>query len=109
MYCWDCLDYFKNFYEIVKNEGFFIGMKLVCGVYMEKENKRVEEKNYVLLICVFKEVIDENYDVVVYYMLEYLDMMLIFVGIYNELSFYKLMEMMEEKGIVKNNNKIWFG
>jgi len=25
------------------------------------------------------------------------------------LSSYKLMEMMEEKGIAKNNNKIWFG
>ncbi|WP_394774380.1 proline dehydrogenase family protein [Flavobacterium sp.] len=109
MYRWDRLDYLKNLHEIAKNEGFFIGMKLVRGAYMEKENKRAEEKGYVSPICVSKEATDINYDAAVHYMLEHLEIMSIFAGTHNELSSYKLMEMMQESGIAKNNNKIWFG
>jgi proline dehydrogenase len=109
MYRWDRLDYLKNLHEVAKKEGFFIGMKLVRGAYMEKENKRAEEKNYVSPICVSKEATDINYDAAVHYMLEHLEIMSIFAGTHNELSSYKLMEMMQEKGIAKNDNKIWFG
>ncbi len=38
MYRWDRLDYLKNLHEQAKVEGFYIGMKLVRGAYMEKEN-----------------------------------------------------------------------
>jgi proline dehydrogenase len=109
MYRWDRLDYLKKLHEVAKKEGFFIGMKLVRGAYMEKENKRAEEKNYVSPICVSKEATDINYDAAVHYMLEHLEIMSIFAGTHNELSSYKLMEMMQEKGITKNDNKIWFG
>jgi len=109
MYRWDRLDYLKKLHEVAKKEGFFIGMKLVRGAYMEKENKRAEEKNYVSPICVSKEATDINYDAAVHYMLEHLEIMSIFAGTHNELSSYKLMEMMQEKGIAKNDNKIWFG
>jgi proline dehydrogenase len=109
MYRWDRLDYLKKLHEVAKAEGFFIGMKLVRGAYMEKENKRAEEKGYVSPICVSKEATDINYDNAVHYMLDHLDMMSIFAGTHNELSSYKLMEMMQEKGIAKNDNRIWFG
>lgn len=109
MYRWDRLDYLKRLHEIAKNEGFFIGMKLVRGAYMEKENKRAEEKGYISPICVSKEATDENYDAAVLYMLDHLDTMSIFAGTHNELSSYKLMELMEQKAIAKNDNRIWFG
>jgi proline dehydrogenase len=99
----------KKLHEVAEKEGFFIGMKLVRGAYMEKENKRAEEKNYVSPICVSKEATDVNYDAAVHYMLDHLDSMSIFAGTHNELSSYKLMEMMEQKGIAKNDNRIWFG
>jgi len=109
MYRWDRLDYLKNLHEIAKKEGFFIGMKLVRGAYMEKENKRAEEKGYVSPICVSKQATDDNYDAAVLYMLEHLETMSIFAGTHNELSSYKLMEMMAQKGVAKNDKKIWFG
>ncbi|MCD0465426.1 proline dehydrogenase [Flavobacterium cupreum] len=109
MYRWDRLDYLKRLHAVAKTEGFFIGMKLVRGAYMEKENKRAEEKNYVSPICVSKEATDDNYDSAVHYMLDHLDTMSIFAGTHNELSSYKLMEMMQQKGIAKNDNRIWFG
>lgn len=109
MYRWDRLDYLKNLHEIAKKEGFYIGMKLVRGAYMEKENKRAEEKGYVSPICVSKQATDDNYDAAVQYMADHLDMMSIFAGTHNELSSYKLMEIMTQNNIDKNDNRIWFG
>ncbi|WP_281233449.1 proline dehydrogenase family protein [Flavobacterium gelatinilyticum] len=109
MYRWDRLDYLKNLHEIAKKEGFYIGMKLVRGAYMEKENKRAEEKGYVSPICVSKQATDDNYDAAVQYMADHLDMMSIFAGTHNELSSYKLMEIMTQNNINKNDNRIWFG
>ncbi len=109
LYRWDRLDYLKKLHEQAKAEGFYIGMKLVRGAYMEKENKRAEEKGYPTPICESKEATDSNYDKTVVYMMEHLDKMAIFAGTHNELSSYKLMELMEAKGVLKNDNRIWFG
>lgn len=109
LYRHDRLDYLKKLHEQAKNEGFFIGMKLVRGAYMEKEIKRAEEKGYPSPICATKEATDENYDATVLYMTEHLDQMSIFAGTHNEDSSYKLMEIMQQKGIAKNDHHIWFG
>ena len=109
LYRWDRLDYLKQLHEQAKSEGFFIGMKLVRGAYMEKENARAEEKGYPTPICESKEATDANYDETVIYMMNHLDQMSIFAGTHNELSSYKLIELMHTKGILKNDNRIWFG
>jgi proline dehydrogenase len=109
MYRWDRLDYLKKLHEKAKQEGFFIGMKLVRGAYMEKENERAIEKGYPTPICASKEATDENYDAAVKYMVDHLDTMSIFEGTHNETSTYFLMNLMEEKGIKSTENKIWFG
>lgn len=109
MYRWDRLDYLKKIHELAKTEGFFIGMKLVRGAYMEKENERAIEKGYPTPICPSKEATDINFDAAVEYMAANLDTMTIFAGTHNELSSYKLMELMKAKGISTNDNKIWFG
>lgn len=109
LYRWDRLDYLKNLHEQAKAEGFFIGMKLVRGAYMEKENKRAEEKGYPTPICASKEATDSNYDSTMEYMMNNLDSMSIFAGTHNELSSYKVMDVMALKGISKNDTRIWFG
>ncbi|MGL2967594.1 proline dehydrogenase family protein [Flavobacterium sp. XGLA_31] len=109
LYRWDRLDYLKKLHNQAKTEGFYVGMKLVRGAYMEKENARAEEKGYPTPICESKEATDKNYDETVAYMMEHLDRMSIFAGTHNELSSYKLIELMEAKGVLKNDNRIWFG
>ena len=44
LYRWDRLDYLKKLNEEAKKENFKIGMKLVRGAYLEKENERAKEK-----------------------------------------------------------------
>ncbi|UOK41787.1 MULTISPECIES: proline dehydrogenase family protein [Flavobacterium] len=109
MYRWDRLDYLKKLHEIAKAEGFHIGMKVVRGAYMEKEADKANEKGYKNPICVSKQATDDNYDACIDYMMANIDKMAIFAGTHNELSSYKLMELMAQKGIAKNDKRIWFG
>ena len=109
MYRWDRLDYLKKLHEQAIKEGFFIGMKLVRGAYMEKEIVRADEKGYPSPICASKEATDENYDGAVRYMTDHLEVMSVFAGTHNESSTYTLMELMTEKGIKTNDDRIWFG
>ena len=109
MYRWDRLDYLKKLHEQAKAEGFYIGMKIVRGAYMEKENTRAEEKGYPSPICASKEATDINYDAAVAYMVAHIDTMAIFAGTHNELSTYTLMDLMQKNGMATTDNRIWFG
>jgi proline dehydrogenase len=107
MYRWDRMDFLKKLHDKAEAEGFHIGMKLVRGAYMEKENERAIEKGYPTPICDSKEATDENYDAAVKYMVD--NNMSVFEGTHNEASTDFLINLMEEKGITSNDDKIWFG
>jgi proline dehydrogenase len=109
MYRWDRLDYLKELHARALQEGFFIGMKLVRGAYMEKENDRAHQLGQKSPICFSKAATDENYNMALDYMMLHIDRMAIFAGTHNEESSYKLMEMMASQGIEKNDCRIWFG
>ena len=109
MYRWDRMEYLKKLHERAKSAGFYIGMKLVRGAYMEKEHVRAEEKNYPTPICASKQATDENYNAAVDYMMKHINTMAIFAGTHNEESSYKLMEMQQSNGIAKDDKRIWYG
>ena len=109
MYRHDRLAYLKKVHDLAEAQGFFIGMKIVRGAYMEKENKRAEEKGYPSPICASKEATDINYDAAVDYMLQHLDRMSLFVGTHNETSSYKVMNRISEWNLDRNDSRIWFG
>ena len=109
MYRWDRMDYLKALHERAKAKGFHIGMKLVRGAYMEKENKRAEEKGYKSPICVSKNATDDNYNKAVRYMMQHIDRMAIFAGTHNEESSYLLMNLINEGQMLRNDQRIFFG
>lgn len=108
-YRWDRLPYLKELHKKAQEEGFKIGMKVVRGAYMEKENERAMEKGYPTPICESKLATDTNFDATVAYMVDNLDTISIFSGTHNEQSCLKLIGLMEEKNIAKDNPAIWFG
>ncbi|MEH6514588.1 MAG: proline dehydrogenase family protein [Maribacter arcticus] len=108
-YRWDRLPYLKSLHKRAEKEGFKIGMKVVRGAYMEKENDRAKEKGYASPICKTKAETDENFNATIEYMIKNLDTLSIFSGTHNEDSCYRLMKLMGEKGIAKNNEHVWFG
>lgn len=108
-YRWDRLKYLKVLHQKAKDEGFKIGMKIVRGAYMEKERERAFEKNYPSPICESKLATDTNFNECMTYILKNLDTIALFIGTHNEHSCYIAMELMEELGIDKTDNNVWFG
>jgi proline dehydrogenase len=109
LYRWDRMDYLKQLHQTAKEKGFHIGMKLVRGAYMEKENLRAQQGNYPTPICASKAATDQNYDAAVSYMLDHLDTMALFAGTHNEDSSYLVMDLVTEKNISPTDSRIWFG
>ncbi len=108
MYRHDRLDYLKALHKRASENGFYVGLKLVRGAYMEKERERAEEKGYPSPICDNKQATDINFDAGITYMMEY-EKLALFAGTHNEESTHKLMELAIEKGISKNDKRLWFG
>ena len=109
MYRWNRMDYLKNLHKRAKEAGFHIGMKVVRGAYMEKEQQRAIEKGYKNPICDGKIATDKNYNDALLYMVEHLQTMAIYAGTHNEESAYMLTNLMQSNAISKNDNRIWFG
>lgn len=109
MYRWDRLAYINELNEIASLEKFKVGLKVVRGAYMEKENDRANEKGYKSPICKSKVATDENFDAAVAFMMDNLERMSIFSGTHNEQSCLKLVELMNAKQLKQNHDSVWFG
>lgn len=109
LYRHDRLDYLKKLHEEARVYGYKIGMKIVRGAYMEKENDRAAEKGYPTPICESKEATDINFNNTLTYILNNLGDISVFIGTHNEESSYKAIELMEQQGIAKNDPRVWLG
>lgn len=109
LYRIDRMDYLKGLHQRAKEKGFFIGMKLVRGAYMENERERAEKMGYPSPICATKEATDANYNAVMQYMFDHIDIMSIYNGTHNEESSYLFKEMIDKSGLNKNDKRVWFG
>lgn len=109
MYRWDRMSYLKKLYKKAEQQGVKVGIKVVRGAYMEKENDRAKERGYPSPICSSKEETDVNFDNAVTFMTQHLETFTIFAGTHNEQSSYRLMQVMHEKGLSADDNRIWFG
>lgn len=108
-YRWDRLDYLKEQHAKAREKGYILGFKIVRGAYMEKESERAEEQNYSSPICASKSETDANFDEIMRYIFDNLNDISLFLGTHNEASSYLAMEIMEEKGISKDDSRVWFG
>ncbi len=109
MYRHDRLDYLKKLHQKAQIEGFYIGMKIVRGAYMEKENNRAVQHGKPSPICENKEATDANFDAAISFMVQNIDRMAIFAGTHNEESSYFLMDLMQKNNISNADNRVWFG
>jgi proline dehydrogenase len=108
-YRWDRLEYLKSLHQRAKVKGYKLGFKVVRGAYMEKENERASEKGYKSPICESKKATDDNFHEVMKYIMDNLEDIELFIGTHNESSTYLAMELMQQKGITKSDERVWFG
>ena len=108
-YRWDRLAYLKEAHKRAKAGGYKLGFKVVRGAYMEKENDRAEANGYLTPICASKQATDDHFNEVMHYILDNLQDISLFLGTHNENSTYLAMDIIEAKGLRKNDSRIWFG
>ncbi|OED44004.1 proline dehydrogenase [Flavobacteriaceae bacterium (ex Bugula neritina AB1)] len=109
LYRHDRLEYLKKLHEEARVYNFKIGMKIVRGAYMEKENDRAIEIGYLSPICVNKEATDKNFNTTLEYILHNIEDISVFIGTHNEESCYLAMELMKKNGIAIDDSRVWLG
>ena len=108
LYRHDRLEFLKNAHAWARENGLHYAVKLVRGAYMEKEGKRAAEMGYQNPIQPSKEATDRDFNAGVQYCLDNLQDMALCCGSHNEESSMLLAQWMEEKGVVKNDNRVAF-
>ena len=108
MYRKDRMIYMKNLYDKATKQDFKVGIKLVRGAYIEKENLKAYELGKPSPICESKELTDQNFNNGLDYMLSKLNIGSLFMGSHNEQSILRVTEWMSQNKISKNHPHIWF-
>jgi proline dehydrogenase len=91
-----------------RKQGYYVGAKLVRGAYMEKERERAEEKGYPDPIMRDKQSTDKQYDEALQYCIDNIDNMELCSGSHNENSNYLLVDLMQKKGLKRDDQRIYF-
>ncbi len=104
----DRLEYLKKSIQQAKDNGYYYGVKLVRGAYMEKESLRAKEMGYVDPIQPNKAASDRDYNEGLKVCIEHIDKVAICAGTHNEESCVYLINLMKEKGLQPNDERVYF-
>ena len=94
--------------ERAKAGGYLLGAKLVRGAYMEKERRRAKERGYPDPIQPDKAQTDADYDRAMLLCLDHLDRVALCAGTHNEASCMLLAKELLQRGVARNDPRIYF-
>jgi proline dehydrogenase len=104
----DRLAFLKLSYEDALKHNYYLGIKLVRGAYMEKEMARAIEQNYLNPIQPNKESSDKDYNEGLQFCIDKIDKISICAGTHNEQSSMLLAKLMQQKGLLPNDKRVYF-
>jgi proline dehydrogenase len=108
MYRTDRLEFLKESYRKACDGNYYLGIKFVRGAYMERERARALKFGYPSPINPDKPTTDQMYNDGLRFSIDHLDRISIFNGTHNEDSNRLLTELIEQKGLARNDPRIWF-
>lgn len=108
MYRWDRINYLFTLIQKARKEKFFLGIKLVRGAYMEKENIRAQQLQYKSPIHTTKTSTDIDFDKAVDICLEDIDIIMLCAGTHNQASTMHLLTKMKALNIPNNHPHVYF-
>ncbi|MEY3442361.1 MAG: hypothetical protein RLZZ519_642 [Bacteroidota bacterium] len=108
MYRHDRLAYLKNLITESKKSGHFIGIKVVRGAYIEKENARAMELGYPTPMQANKAATDRDYNAALRECIANVDHVALCAGTHNEESAALLAVLIDEKGIPRDHPHVVF-
>ena len=107
LYRWDRLDFLKKSVAKAREKGYFYGIKIVRGAYMEKERARAKDKGYRDPIQPDKASTDRDYDAAVEFLIDNIDVCAVVVGTHNEASSQMVANCIDKKGLEKNDPRVF--
>jgi proline dehydrogenase len=108
LYRHDRLAFMEKEIELARREGWYIGLKLVRGAYMEKERERAQEFGYSSPIQPNKEACDKDFNAALELSVKSLDVLSFCSGTHNEESSLRLATLLEENNISKDDPRVYF-
>ncbi|MCH8554936.1 MAG: proline dehydrogenase family protein [Schleiferiaceae bacterium] len=108
MYRWDRLQYLKDSFDHAAEHGYYLGVKLVRGAYMEKERARAVDKGYIDPIQLDKAATDSDYNDALDFVMARLDKMRLVAGTHNDESSRFLMQLLEKHNIAPSDRRVFF-
>ncbi len=108
MYRTDRLSYLRNVLKKYENSGIILGIKLVRGAYLEKEQLRAKEMGYPCPVFTCKADTDQSFDAAAALCLEHLHHAELCAATHNELSTKKLAEKMQTQLKEADREKVSF-
>jgi proline dehydrogenase len=108
MYRHDKLADLKADHLIASNSGYFLGVKMVRGAYMEKERRRAAEMGYTSPIQPDKKATDIDFDASLAYCVEHIDRIGFVCGTHNEDSCQLLAQLIDEHQVEHNHPHVYF-
>jgi len=103
----DRITYLHTLLDRSENK-FFIGIKLVRGAYHQQEIQRARNNNYPCPVHLEKSETDRDYNRALNICINNIDRIAICAGTHNEDSSQILANLLDEKGIKKNDDRIYF-
>ncbi|MFQ3332568.1 MAG: proline dehydrogenase [Thalassomonas sp.] len=107
LYRKDRITYLNSLLERSENK-FFIGLKLVRGAYHEQEIARAKTKNYPYPVHTLKANTDTDYNTALETCIINIARVSVCAGTHNENSAQLLADLMEENGLNKNDDRVYF-
>lgn len=108
LYRHDRLAFLKASFEDAVTHQYFLGVKLVRGAYMEKERERAVKLGYPSPIQPDKASSDKDYNEALRFCINHIDKISVCAGSHNEQSSMLLTQLMAEKGLSNNDQRVYF-
>jgi len=108
MYRHDRLAYLHALHEIAGREGFFLGLKLVRGAYMEKERERAKSLKLPDPIQPDKAHTDKDFNAACKFCLDHVSRISFCAGTHNEASSAWLANEMVARQLMPDSPNVWF-
>ena len=107
MYRNDRIKYLNFLIDTAKENKFKIGLKLVRGAYHEKEIERAKRKEYDIPVHLDKKLTDNDFNKSLEICINNIDLISICSGTHNIESSEYLVNLMNENGILKDDERIF--
>ena len=108
LYRHDRLEFLRRSFDWARKEGIRYGIKLVRGAYLEKERERAKRLNYPDPINPDKASTDSDFDDSIKLCIDNIDIVEVCCGTHNEKSSHHLEKLMDEKGLARDDGRVYF-